>query len=213
MLVGQVLELVDVLLERGVVDQDVEPAERLHGLRDRGLAEFRIGDVARQQDAAAPFVLDRALGFVGVLVLVEIGDRDVGAFAGEQHRDRAADAGIAAGDERHHVEKLFRALVMRRVVHRLQLEVGFEPGFFRCCAGSGGTGYWRAPACIALGFFLSPAAFLSVCIDPALDGALLACGGFCLDLKLLGEATAAARDHSCAWNFLCVARVSLAPRD
>ena len=37
----------------------------------------------------------------GVLVLVEIGDGDVGAFAREQHRDGAADAGIGAGDQGH----------------------------------------------------------------------------------------------------------------
>ena len=58
-------------------------------LATAALAEFRIGDVAGQQDAAAPFLLDRALGLLGVLVLVEIGDRDVGAFAREQHRDRS----------------------------------------------------------------------------------------------------------------------------
>ena len=40
-----------------------------------------------------PSVLDRALGLLGVLVLVEIGDRDVGALARKQHGDRPADAG------------------------------------------------------------------------------------------------------------------------
>ena len=79
-----------------------------------------------QQDAAAAFLLDRALGLLGVLVLVEIGQRDVGALAGEQHRHRPADAGVAAGDQRNLVEQLLRAFVVRRVVHRLELEIGLK---------------------------------------------------------------------------------------
>ena len=48
MLLGQLLEVADVLLEGGVVDQHVEPAELLDRPLHRVLAEFRIGDVARQ---------------------------------------------------------------------------------------------------------------------------------------------------------------------
>ena len=129
MLVGQLFEAVDVLLERGVVDEDVELAELLHRLLHRVLAEFRIGDIARQQNAAAAFLLDGPLGLLGVLVLVEIGDRDVGALARKEHGHRAADAGVAAGDQRDLVEQFLRALVVRRVVHRLELEVGLLPGF------------------------------------------------------------------------------------
>ena len=47
-----------------------------------------------------PCVLDQALGRLGVLVLVEVDDRDVGALLGEGDRDRAADAAVAAGDQR-----------------------------------------------------------------------------------------------------------------
>ena len=40
------------------------------------------------------------LRLLGVLVLVEVDDRDVGALLGEDDRDGAADAAVAAGDER-----------------------------------------------------------------------------------------------------------------
>ena len=124
MLVGQLLQAVDVLLEGGVVDEDVELAEFVDGLLYRVLAEFGVGDIAGEENATAAFLLDSLLGLLGVLVLVEISERDVGALAREEHRDRPPDAGIAAGDERHLVEKLLRALVVRGVVHRLEFELG-----------------------------------------------------------------------------------------
>lgn len=42
MLVGQILECRDMLLEGGIVDENVEAAELLHGRP----AEFRIGHIA-----------------------------------------------------------------------------------------------------------------------------------------------------------------------
>jgi hypothetical protein len=40
------------------------------------------------------------LGEVRVVVLAQVEDRDVRAFAGEQGRDRPADPAVAAGDQR-----------------------------------------------------------------------------------------------------------------
>jgi hypothetical protein len=57
-------------------------------------------------------------------VLVEIGDRHVGALAGIEHRHGAADAGIAAGNQRNLVEEFLGAFVVRRVIHRLELQRG-----------------------------------------------------------------------------------------
>ena len=57
-------------------------------------------------NAAAAFVLDRSLRLLGILVLVEVGDRDVGALPGEEDRHGAADAGVAAGNERDFVLQL-----------------------------------------------------------------------------------------------------------
>ena len=173
MLVGQLLEAVDVLLEGGVVDEDVELAEFLDGLLDRVLAEFGVGDIAGEENAAAAFLLDSLLGLLGVLVLVEIGERDVGALAREEHRDRAADAGIAAGDQRHLVEKLLRALVVRGVVHRLEFELGLEARLAQMLVGErrvgidARSGLHRAAAVFLRAFLLIGA------VDLALNGALV----------------------------------------
>ena len=103
-------DVVDMFLERRVVDQHVEPAERLERRLHCCGAEFRIGDVAGQHDAAAPFRLDGTLRLGGVLLLVEMRDRHIGTLAREQHRDCPPDAGIAAGDERDLVDELFDPL-------------------------------------------------------------------------------------------------------
>src|SRR5690606_38265603 len=58
----------------------------------------------------------------------EVGDGDVRAFAREQHRDRAADAGVAAGDQRHHAVELAAAPVIRGQEARLGIERVFLPG-------------------------------------------------------------------------------------
>ena len=55
-------------------------------------------------------------GLVGVLVLLQIDDRDLGAFARHGDRDRAADAAVAAGDERDLVLQLVRARKFRLVL-------------------------------------------------------------------------------------------------
>ena len=70
-----------------------------------------------------PSRFDGALGLLGVLVLVEIDDRDIGAFARKEHGDGAADAGVAAGDQRHHVLELVRALVAGRLEHRRLIQI------------------------------------------------------------------------------------------
>src|SRR6185437_3204921 len=99
---GEVFDSVHVLLERGVVDQNGKLAERLDSVRDRLLAEFSILDVAANQQAALALGLNAITGFLRIGVLAQIHDGHVGAFASKQHRHRPPDAGIAAGDERHH---------------------------------------------------------------------------------------------------------------
>src|SRR5690606_29843650 len=77
---------------------------------------------------ARPLLADRVARELCAIVLVEIGDGDVGALAREQHRHGAADAGVGPGDQRHPVLQLARALVVRRVPHGLELQVGLAPG-------------------------------------------------------------------------------------
>jgi hypothetical protein len=53
--------LVGVLLA-GIVDEDVEAAELIDGLADRGLAKGLVADVAGDGERLAPFLLDDVPG-------------------------------------------------------------------------------------------------------------------------------------------------------
>lgn len=68
-------------------------------------------DVAREQDGFAAGVLDQALGLIGILMLAEIGDQHVGTLARKRQRHRAADAAVAAGDDRLFARQPPRAFV------------------------------------------------------------------------------------------------------
>ena len=92
MLRRDVLEFGGVILERGVVDQHVQPAEPLHGAGDGGAAMLAVRDVAGNEDAALALRFHHALRLLGVPILAQIGDGDVCALAGEEHRHGAADA-------------------------------------------------------------------------------------------------------------------------
>ena len=98
-LVGQLLERA-VARGAGVVDDDVDLAERLHHLVVGALDVGRGADVGLHADHLLPF----ALRLDGVDRLVERlagarQDGDVGAGCGEPRRDREADALAAAGDD------------------------------------------------------------------------------------------------------------------
>ncbi len=88
----QILESRGVNLKGGVVHQDVEPAQLFRRSRDGLLAEGAIGDVARDEDAAAAFGFDLLLRKPGVFVFIQVTDRDIRTFAREQNGDSAADA-------------------------------------------------------------------------------------------------------------------------
>ena len=84
--------------DAGVVDEDVDvpaPGDRLlHQARDAG----GVAEVAAQVEeaaAAGAHVID------GVFRLGLVDADDVGAGFGERQRDRLADAGVSAGDDRH----------------------------------------------------------------------------------------------------------------
>ena len=91
--------LVGMLLA-GIVDQHVEPPEGVDHLLDRGVAERLVAKVAGNEDRAAAFGFDDLLGLFGVVMLAQIEDRDVGAFASVERGDGAADPAVGAGDDR-----------------------------------------------------------------------------------------------------------------
>jgi hypothetical protein len=62
MLLRKVFKARDVFLEGGVVDQDVELAELLESLLDRGFTEAQIRNVSGHRDTTSLFGLDRTTG-------------------------------------------------------------------------------------------------------------------------------------------------------
>src|SRR3712207_5369377 len=100
LLVRDLLERVVAHLEGRVVDQDVDLAELLDRLRDDRLLVGAVGEVTRHQHALPAGLPDVLRGVLSVLVLVEVRNQDVGALPGEGDRDGAADAAVAAGDDR-----------------------------------------------------------------------------------------------------------------
>ena len=87
-----------------------------------------VGEVAADEHRPAAGLLDVARGLLGVVVLVEVGDDDVGALAGEGDRDRAADAAVGAGDDRRLAFEPPGPLVRALAVVGLGLEVGRRAG-------------------------------------------------------------------------------------
>jgi hypothetical protein len=90
-----------VLLQAGVVDQDVDRAELpTHAIEHLPHVVF-VGNVAAVgvaiAAAAAPDLLDHRLGIGGPADVV---DHHVGAGVPEAYRDPLADPGTGAGDER-----------------------------------------------------------------------------------------------------------------
>ena len=85
-------------LERGVADQHVDPAELLDGPGDDRAAVRGLADVAGDEDGLAAGLLDPGRRLLGVVVLVEVADQDVGTFAGVGDGDGPADAAVGAGD-------------------------------------------------------------------------------------------------------------------
>ena len=101
--------------------------QRLHGGLDGLAAERGVGHVAGDEQRPAALRLDRHAGLLRILVFAQVDDRDIRPLAGEQHRHRAPDARVAAGDERHLALELGRADIVRCQVGGTRLEVGLAP--------------------------------------------------------------------------------------
>ena len=78
-----------MLLEGGVVYKDVKLAELGHRHLDGLPAEAAMGDIARDEKAAAAFFLDGALRFFSVRMFAQIDDGDIGSLSRVKHRYRA----------------------------------------------------------------------------------------------------------------------------
>ncbi len=114
-----------VLLCR-VVDQNIELTQLADRLLNDLLAVGFVADVTGDGDAAAPLLLDLALGLLGVLLLIEVGNRHIGAFLGEVNRHRAADPGVATGNQCDLTLELPAASVAGILRHRLRRHLRFD---------------------------------------------------------------------------------------
>src|SRR5205823_9859049 len=120
----RLLEFLGVDLERilglvllgCIVDQNVEPAEFLGGFLHGPSAEAFVTDVTGYLDAARTFARDEAQRLVGVAILIEIDDGDVGSLACHGDRGGAADTAVAAGDQRDATFELADAGIFRLVI-------------------------------------------------------------------------------------------------
>ena len=83
----------------GVVDPDVEAAERAPRGRREIANRREVGEIELEDGGAATELADGAPYLVGAAGVRAIGDRDVGARARGGERDRAADPARRAGDE------------------------------------------------------------------------------------------------------------------
>jgi hypothetical protein len=114
-----------MLLAR-VVHQHVEPAESANGAVHRLAAEALVADVTRDEQATPALFLDRALRLLGILVLVQIDDRDVRTFLGEGDRHRFADPAVTAGDDGHSAFQLAAAPLCRVIGYRPGPHLGLD---------------------------------------------------------------------------------------
>ncbi len=85
--------------DAGIVDEDVDLAERGHRAVDKGARRLRIGDVAVQREGAAPQRLDLGDAARRAFIVVQIVDRDIGAVPRGADRSGTADPRRPAGDK------------------------------------------------------------------------------------------------------------------
>src|SRR5438477_597848 len=112
----------------GVVDEDVDAPEFAGRLLRQRLARAIGIEIPGREQGAAPRRLDREPGHVRVLVLREIGDDDVGAFAREGQRHRAADPAVRAGDEGYLVLQPAEPAIRRFPVIRAGIHLALLAG-------------------------------------------------------------------------------------
>src|SRR5215203_2135050 len=94
-----------------VADQDVDASQLLHRSRDEIAAMLRLGDITLDQAGLAARFLHVALHLLGVRVLAEVRDQDIGTLAGVRDRDGPSDPRVRSGDHRDLALELSRALV------------------------------------------------------------------------------------------------------
>src|SRR5438874_4542924 len=93
------------MLFGGVVDQNVELAELFDGLLDSFSTELFLTEIASNQQTFVPFFFHETPGFIRVLLLFKVHDRNVRALSRKGNCDCAADPAVSAGDDGHFVSQ------------------------------------------------------------------------------------------------------------
>src|SRR4051812_39288144 len=87
-LVGRKIgDILDRLLMSGVVDEDIDLAERFNRFLDDSSAMILVGDVATHQDGAPASRLNPVTGFLRVLVFLQISDQNVCSLSRKRDRN------------------------------------------------------------------------------------------------------------------------------
>src|SRR5262245_10072246 len=128
MIVTQVFDFVFMLLEGGIVHQNVKLAVFLDRPLYRAVAERGVAHIARNQETAPTLAFDRRSGRVGVPVLIEIDYRNIGALSRIEDCDCTANTRIGASDKGNHVLELVGANVAWSFEERRLIEIGFISG-------------------------------------------------------------------------------------
>ena len=110
-----------VAQDAGVVDEDVEIAERLDRAVDQALRTLPVGDVVAVDDRFAADGFDlvdnllrrRDVGAGAVVGAAEVVDDDAGAFAGEEQRMLSSDSTACAGDDCNSAVKRSHAILLQ----------------------------------------------------------------------------------------------------
>src|SRR6266403_4539515 len=111
-----------------VVYQDVDLAELLHGLLDSFSTELFLADITCDQQTFAPVFFHQTPGFIRVLVLFEIDNRNVRTFFRKGYRNRAANPAVPASNERHFVSQFSTAAMFFVLGPWRRLHIVFAAG-------------------------------------------------------------------------------------
>jgi hypothetical protein len=122
-------------LERRITHQDIDSAEFCSGSINHRSTVSRIGQVTTHEYASATSVLNQPGDLSSVLILIEIGDQHVCAFACIRDGDRPADTAVAAGDHCTFTGQPARATVAILAAIWNRLIADCTPGTFCCCFG------------------------------------------------------------------------------
>ncbi len=111
-----------------MVDDDIEAAELGERLLDELPAEFLLADIAGQRQTAPPGLLDQPFRLGRIGMLLQVGDDQIRPFAGEGDGHRAADAAVAAGEDRDLIGQLAAAAIALFAGLRLRLHFAAGAG-------------------------------------------------------------------------------------